>query len=112
MLFAAVHLRELHSLLLQHPQVVIKNDRQLINFERYVRFRNRIQELMDLEPANLEHYRTNGPFFYAETHLHRIQPGAKLDDQFMKRSMDLQEYEKREWRQRTQELKQLGFRLP
>ncbi|TFK72558.1 ras GEF [Pluteus cervinus] len=108
----AVHLRELHSVLQQYPQVVTKDNKSLINFERYTKFAERLKELTQLKPTSLERYRSQGQLAYVEAHLRNVHPSSSQDDDFNRQSLKLHEEEAREWRQRKLELKALGFRTP
>ena len=84
----------------------------LINFERCLKFNERLQELAKFKPASLERYRGHGQLAYVETHLRGVRPSSEQEEDFAQRSSQLQEEEYREWRQRKQELKKLGFRMP
>ncbi|KAF5386738.1 hypothetical protein D9615_001785 [Tricholomella constricta] len=106
----AVHLRELHSTLQKYPTVVEVDGVPLINFERYIRFTDRIKEVLHHVPPDLERYRQQGQLAYLEHQLRGVQPKANIDEELMQRSMTLEAGETRDYRTRKRELKRLGFR--
>lgn len=107
---AAVHLKELHVVLQRNPAVVDRDRRPLINFERYVKFVDRLKEVLHYAPPDLERYRQQGQLAYLEHQLRDIQVSPAVEDGLMKRSRDLEAEETRDYRRRTRELKSLGFK--
>ncbi|KAG5645835.1 hypothetical protein DXG03_005176 [Asterophora parasitica] len=106
----AVHLRELHSTLQKYPTVVEVDGHPLINFERYIRFTDRIKEVLHYVPPDLERYRQLGQLAYLENQLRSVQLKPTIDEDVMQRSMTLEVGETRDYRTRKRELKRLGFK--
>jgi len=107
----AVHLRDLYSILNQSRRVVTREGRSLINFERYAKFADHVNELVRFKPACLERHRNQGQLAYVEVHARNVYPTPELDEKLMTRSMKVHQEESREWRQREHDLKKLGFRI-
>ncbi|KAG5652947.1 hypothetical protein H0H81_002955 [Sphagnurus paluster] len=106
----AVHLRELYTNLQKYPTVVQVDGTPLINFERYIRFTDRIKEVLHYTPPNLEGFRQHGQLAYLENQLRNIQPKSNTDDALMERSLTLEAGEARDYRTRKRELTRLGFK--
>lgn len=107
-----MHLKELHNVLQKNPANVRHRGRLLINFERYVKFMERLKEVLHYRPPDLEQYRTQGPLAYLEHQLRNISVGSpELDQTFLERSDLLEANETRQYLQRTNELASLGFRV-
>lgn len=106
----AVHLKELHTVLHKYPAVIERDRRPLINFERYVRFVDRLKEVLHYTAPDLERYRQQGQLAYLEHHLRNLQVSQAVEEGLMKRSRDLETDEIRDYRRRTRELKSLGFK--
>ncbi|KAG6909463.1 hypothetical protein DXG01_000448 [Tephrocybe rancida] len=106
----AVHLRELFSTLQKHPTVVKVDGIHMINFERYIRFTDRVKEVLHYMPPDLERYRQQGQLAYLEHQLRKVHLHSNVDEDLMKRSTTLEAGETRDYRARKRELKRLGFR--
>ncbi|KAF8061461.1 hypothetical protein FPV67DRAFT_1509075 [Lyophyllum atratum] len=106
----AVHLRELYSTLSKYPTVMEVDGIPLINFERYIRFTDRIKEVLHYIPPDLERYRQQGQLAYLEHQLRSVQLNPNIDEELMQRSMTLEAGETRDHRTRKRELRRLGFR--
>ncbi|RDB23999.1 Serine/threonine-protein kinase STY17 [Hypsizygus marmoreus] len=106
----AVHLRELHSTLQKYPVTVEVDGVPLINFERYVKFTDRIKEVLHYEPPDLERYRQQGQLAYLEHQLRGVHLKPTIDEDLMERSLALEAGEARDYRTRKRELKRLGFK--
>lgn len=105
----AVHLRDLNAVLQKYPPVTTVDGRPLINFERYIKFTDRVKEVLHHKPPVLERYRQQGQLAYLEHQLRNLQPGPSTDDELMARSRELEVGEARDFRLRTHELHSLGF---
>lgn len=106
----AVHLKDLHSVLKQNPIVVEDQGHPLINFQRYVKFMDRIKEILHYKPPDLEQYRHQGQLAYLENQLKGVQPTANTDDELMEKSIALEAGEVLDFKLRRRELRSLGFR--
>lgn len=107
---AAVHLRELHSTLQKYPTVVEVDGHPLINFERYIKFTDRIKEVLHYTPPDLEQYRQQGQLAYLEQQLRGVHLKPDVDEELMERSLKLEAGETRDYRTRRRELRRLGFK--
>jgi son of sevenless-like protein len=105
-------LRELNSLLLKHPSTVNDDGRALINFDRYVKFMDRLNEVLDFSPPDLERYRKGGQLAYLDHQLRNIRVDAQVEESLEERSKALEAEETRDYRKRTRELQSLGFKTP
>ncbi|KAJ6623384.1 ras guanine nucleotide exchange factor domain-containing protein [Mycena sp. CBHHK59/15] len=106
----AVHLRDLHSLLQNHPAVIESDGFSLINFHRYVKFMDHTRGLLRFKPPDLERYRSNGQLAYLQHQLLGVHFDPDTDVALMQRSLELEVDETRIHRTRALELKRLGFR--
>lgn len=106
----AVHLRELFSALQKYPPAVKEDGVMLINFERYVKFTDRMKEVVHYVAPDLERYRQQGQLAYLEHQLHDIYLKPNIDEELMERSLTLEAEETRDYRTRKRELKRLGFK--
>jgi len=106
-----VHLKDLHSVLKHNPIVVEDEGRPLINFQRYVKFVDKIKEILHYKHPDLEQYRQQGYLAYLENQLQCVCIGQfreNTDDELMKKSITLREGEKLEIKRRYQSV---GFRV-
>ncbi|KAF8892698.1 ras guanine nucleotide exchange factor domain-containing protein [Infundibulicybe gibba] len=103
-----VHLRELHLTLQRYPPVMDVDGQPLINFERYVKFTDRVREVLHHVPPDLEPFRQRGQLAYLEHQLREL--GECDDEEMMERSVALEAGEARDYRSRRRELQKLGFR--
>lgn len=104
----AVHLKELRSVLTHNPIVVEDEGRPLINFQRYVKFMDKIKETLHHKPPDLEQYRQQGYLAYLENQLQFVHIGEDTDDELMKRSIALRKGEVLEIKRRYQSV---GFNV-
>jgi son of sevenless-like protein len=92
-----VHLKDLHSVLhsvLKHNPIEVKEEgRPLINFQRYVKFMDKIKGILHYKPPALEQYRQQGYLAYLENQLQCVCIGENIDGELMKKSIELQERE-------------------
>lgn len=107
-LLLAVHLKDLHSVLTQNPVVVEDEGRPLINFQRYVKFMDKIKETLYYKPPCLEQYRQQGHLAYLENQLQCVRIGENADGELMKRSNALREGEVLEIKERY---RSVGFKV-
>lgn len=107
---AAVHLLELHAVLQLYPTTIEVDGRRLINFKRYVKFMDRIKEVLHYIPPEMEHYRYQGQLAYLEHQLSGVYPSNEMDEELMERSRRLEMGETRDYRTRKRELRRLGFK--
>jgi len=105
----AVHLKDLHSVLEQNPIVVEDQGHPLINFQRYVKFMDRIKEILHYKPPVLEQYRHQGQLAYLENQLKGVQLTASTDDELMEKSIALEAGEVLDFKLRRREFRSLGF---
>ncbi|KAG6861734.1 hypothetical protein C0995_012738 [Termitomyces sp. Mi166 len=106
----AVHLRELYSTLQKYPTAIEVDGVPMINFERYIRFTDRVKEVLHYTAPDLERYRQQGQLAYLEHQLHKVHLTPDIDDELVKRSTTLEADETRDYRARKRELRRLGFR--
>ncbi|KAF8964650.1 ras guanine nucleotide exchange factor domain-containing protein [Flammula alnicola] len=106
----AVHLKELHLVLQKHPTIVQVNGRPLINFQRYIKFMDRVQEVVHYKPPNLEQYRQQGQLDYLINQLQKLKMTPTSDDELMARSKFLEARETLDYKTRRSQLKTLGFK--
>lgn len=105
-----MHLKELHAVLQKYPTIVRVDGYPLINFERYVKFMDRVKEVVHYKPPSLEHYRQHGYREYLENQLRNLKMTSTSDDEQMVRSQSLEAREILDYRTRKPQLKTLGFR--
>jgi son of sevenless-like protein len=106
----AVHLKELHLVLQRYPITVQVDGRPLINFQRYLKFMDRVNEVVHYKPPNLEQYRQLGHLDYLESQLRNVRMTSTSDDDLMARSKFLEARETLDFRTRRPQLQALGFR--
>jgi len=107
-----VHLKDLRSVFTHNPIVVEDEGRPLINFQRYVKFTDKITEILNHKPPDLEQYRKQGYLAYLENQLQCVcigQNGENADDKLIKKSIALRQGEVLEIKQRFRDA---GFRVP
>ena len=106
-----MHLEDLRSVLRDNPIEVEDEGRPLINFQRYVKFMDKIKEILHYKPPDLEQYRRQGYLAYLENQLQCTcngQIGENTDDGLMKKSIALREGEVLEIKRRYQSV---GFKV-
>jgi len=104
----AVHLKDLDSILRHNPIEVEDEGRPLINFQRYVKFIDKIKEILHYKPPDLEQHRQQGYLAYLENQLHCVCIGENTDDELMRRSNALQKGEALEIKNRY---RSVGFKV-
>ncbi|KAG6909446.1 hypothetical protein DXG01_000431 [Tephrocybe rancida] len=102
------HLENSRLSLPEIPRVVGVDGIPLINFEPYVRFTERVKEMMQYKPPDLEKHRQQGHLAYLEKELREVH--SNTDNELMKRSEKLEADEALAKQGRTREMKGLGFR--
>jgi son of sevenless-like protein len=109
--YTAVHLNQLRLVLEKYPITVrdLASGCSLINFQRYLKFMDRVKEVVHYKPPDLEQFRQLGPFAYLETQLGNLRMSPTSDDDLMEQSRILEAREISAYRNRTQELRTLGF---
>jgi son of sevenless-like protein len=103
-----VHLKDLDSILRHNPIEVEDEGRPLINFQRYVKFIDKIKEILHYKPPDLEQHRQQGYLAYLENQLHCVCIGENTDDELMRRSNALQKGEALEIKNRY---RSVGFKV-
>lgn len=110
-IWLAFHLKELRKVLKSHPATVRMGDKHLINFERYIKFMDRIKEVAHYTPPDLESHRYGGQLGYLLKSLKDFSFSSDTDDEQLARSQTLAAQEESDYRTRKTHLKQLGFRV-
>ncbi|KAF8181559.1 ras guanine nucleotide exchange factor domain-containing protein [Pholiota molesta] len=105
-----VHLKELNMVLSRYPITVQVDGRPLINFQRYIKFMDRIKEVVHYKPPSLEQYRQQGQLDYLENQLRNLKMTSTSDDDLMTRSRLLEAREIQDYKTRKPQLKSLGFK--
>ncbi|TFK26396.1 ras GEF [Coprinopsis marcescibilis] len=108
----AVHLKQLHTVLVENPRVVEVERRHLINFQRYVKFVDQFNDVLAFKPPDLEQYRDQGQLAYLEHQLANVTVSDSADDELMARSIALEAGETQLVRQRVLEKQTLGMGTP
>ena len=106
-----MHLEDLRSVLTHNPIEVEDEGRPLINFQRYVKFMDKIKETLHYKAPYLEQYRRQGYLAYLENELQCAcngHIGENTDDGLMKKSIALREGEVLEIKRR---FSGVGFRV-
>lgn len=85
------------------------DDRPLINFERYVKFMDRVKEAVHYMPPDMERYRQQGLLEFTENELLRTRLANITEEDLVVRSKNLEAQETMERRSRKSQLRQLGF---
>jgi len=109
-LYTAVHLKELHLVLQRYPITIQVDERPLINFQRYLKFMDRVNEVVHYRPPNLEQHRQLGYLDYLESQLRNLRISSTSEEGLIARSNFLETREKSQIRTRKVQLKALGFR--
>ena len=92
-----------------HNPIEVKVEgRPLINFQRYVKFMDKIKEILHYKPPNLEQYRQQGYLAYLENQLQCVCDEENTDDELMKKSIELRKGEVLEIKRR---LTGVGFKV-
>jgi len=103
-----LHLKDLQRILDDHPVTVRVGD-NLINFERYTKFMDRINEVAHYTPPNLQEYRNTGQLEYLLDSLQKFPISNNTDTEMLTRSLVLKERERSDANQRKHVLARLGF---
>ncbi|KDR72786.1 hypothetical protein GALMADRAFT_212816 [Galerina marginata CBS 339.88] len=82
----AVHLKELHLILLRYPSTVQVDGRPLINFELYLLFMERVNAVVYYRAPDLERYRQLGQLDFLENQLRLLDVSNTSDDYLIARS--------------------------
>ncbi|KAF8168726.1 kinase-like domain-containing protein [Pholiota molesta] len=98
-----VHLKELNMVLSRYPITVQVDGRPLINFQRYIKFMDRIKEV----PGTIS---AAGQLDYLENQLRNLKMTSTSDDDLMARSRLLEAREIQDYKTRKPQLKSLGFK--
>lgn len=105
-----VHIQDLGSVLQSHRPTIEREGRTLINFERHIRFIDKVKEVLYYKPPDLEEYRPLGYLRYLEHRLRNIRPDDPKFEQSLLKQANVRELEEdRMRRNRTSELQRLGF---
>jgi son of sevenless-like protein len=94
----------------RYPITVQVDGRPLINFQRYIKFMDRIKEVVHYKPPSLEQYRQQGQLDYLENQLRNLKMTSTSDDDLMARSRLLEAREIQDYKTRKPQLKSLGFK--
>lgn len=105
----AFHLKELGKVLRAHPVTLEEDGQHLINFDRYLKFMDRIKETMYYLPPHLEGLRHQGQLAYLLNQLQGINLSDEQDDHLMAKSKSLMLQEASDYRTRKPQLVKLGF---
>ena len=106
----AIHLKDLHLALKRYPTTVEVDGSPLINFQRYLKFVDHVNEVVHYKPPDLERYRQSSRLDYLEEQLRRLQILPTSDDALMARSKTLEAREKSDVKTRKHQLGVLGFK--
>ncbi|KZV65841.1 ras GEF [Peniophora sp. CONT] len=107
----AVHLHDLHAVLVSHPAAVDADTRPLINFSRFSALTAAIRDVLQFKVPDLRQQKSPGVLAYLEAQLRATPPDANLEA-FEARSKQLAESEETLRAQRLPELRALGFATP
>jgi son of sevenless-like protein len=108
--YTAVHLKDLHLALKRYPTTVKVDGCPLINFQRYLKFVDHVNEVVHYKPPDLERYQKSSRLDYLEEQLRKLQMSPTSDDALMARSETLEAREKLDFKTRKHHLKVLGFK--
>ena len=108
--YTAVHMKELRLVLQKYPNIVPVDGHPLINFQRYLKFMDRVNEVVHYKPPDLEKYRQLGYLDYLEKQLQNSHMSPTYNDELMARSKILETREVLDFKNRKPQLKALGFR--
>ena len=87
-----VHLKELDKVVRQPPTVLV-DTQHLVNFTRYNRFMDRINEILYCSPPDLEAKRHGGQLTYLVNQLHDIDLLGDLEEQLSAKGEELRAQE-------------------
>ena len=107
-----LHLTDLQSILDNHPATVRVDDTDLINFERYNKFMDRIKEVAHYTPPSLQEYRDTGQLEYLLDSLAEFPFSDDTENALLARSVDLKAQEKIDVDLRIDVFENLGFGIP
>ncbi len=102
----------LKDILDNHPATVRVGDTDLINFERYNKFMDRIKEVAHYTPPELQEYRDTGRLEYLLDSLSKFPFSNNTEDALLARSRDLKAEEKKDVDVCRNGFVNLGFRIP
>jgi son of sevenless-like protein len=102
----------LQSILDNHPATVRVGDTDLINFERYNKFMDRIKEVAHYMPPKLQEYRDTGRLEYLSDSHSEFPFSDNTEDALLARSLDLEAQEKIDVDLRKNVFEKLGFGVP
>ncbi|KAK0483397.1 kinase-like domain-containing protein [Armillaria novae-zelandiae] len=106
-----VHIQDLGSVLQSNRLTIEREGRTLINFERHIRFIDKVKEVLYYKSPDLEGYRSLGYLRYLEHRLRNIRlDDPKFEQKLLKEAKDRELEEGSMRRHRTPELGRLGFR--
>ncbi|KAK0240369.1 kinase-like domain-containing protein [Armillaria nabsnona] len=105
-----IHIQDLGSVLQNNQPTIEREGRTLINFERHVRFIDKVKEVLYYKSPDLEEYRPLGYLRYLEHRLRNIRlDDPKFEQSLLKEAKARELEESRMRRNRTSELQRLGF---
>lgn len=105
-----VHIQDLGSVLQSNQPTIEREGRTLINFERHIRFIDKVKEVLYYKSPDLEGYRSLGYLRYLEHRLRNIRPDdLKFEQSLLNQAKTRELEEARMRRHRTSELQRLGF---
>jgi len=94
----------------RYPITIQVDGRPLINFERYLKFMDRVNEVVHYKPPSLEQCRQLGHLDYLESQLRNLRMSPTSEEDLMARSRILEARETLDFRTRKPQLKALGFK--
>jgi son of sevenless-like protein len=103
-------LKDLHLTLNRYPTTVEEDGHPLINFQQYLKFVDRVNEVVHYKPPDLERYRKSSRLDYLEEQLRKLQMSPTSDDALMARSKTLEARETSDFKTRKHQLGVLGFK--
>ncbi|KAK0459498.1 uncharacterized protein EV420DRAFT_1763213 [Desarmillaria tabescens] len=104
------HIEDLDSVLQNNGPTIEHQGRTLINFERHVRFIDKVKEVLYYKSPDLEEYRPLGYLRYLEDRLRSIRlDDPKFEQLLLERAKARELDEDRMHRNRTLELRRVGF---
>jgi hypothetical protein len=86
----ALHLKDLDSVLRRNSRVVEIKGQSVINFQRYTRFIDQLEEIFRLPLPDLERYRSQGQLAYLEHKLEKVVLDEEAENELVKRSQSIQ----------------------
>jgi len=94
----------------RYPITVQVDGRPLINFQRYLKFMDRVNEVLHYKHPDLEQYRQLGQLDYLENQLRNLRMSHTPDEDLMARSQILEARETLDFKTRKPQLRALGFK--